>query len=221
MLSKPLPNERQHIQCRLVRLEVHRLRIVETALGRSTVFLVEIPYAAFRPAIRHHQQPRFSTHVAIEKFHYKFIARLRPGLKLENIADEAIVDHHVDRKAETLSPAINHRLNPPFARLNNANKSGVVAIDRTSNLAREAATIVRIIKVNIIDGPACRLQLSSKVAHCRKNQSDLALMVKDIRRLIIEFHHQHNCIRWFDIAQRRQAMAELIAQNGYENFHTD
>jgi hypothetical protein len=109
MRTEALRNEREDIARQGIGREVHRLGIVEPVLRRLAILLVEIPLPTLGRAAGRHQQAGLAPHLAVEIFHHEIIACLRPGLKFEDAADEAIVSHHLDRKAEALRPAIDHR----------------------------------------------------------------------------------------------------------------
>ena len=198
---------------------MERLGVVEPALGRGAIVLVEVPLTALGLAVRVHQQPGLAAHVAVEEFHHQFVARLRPGLELEDTANEAVVGQHVDGKAERPRPAIDRGLDPPFARFDDADAARAMPRHRSSHFAGEAAAIVRVVESDVIDRPSGSAKLGGEMAHRRQDERDLPLVVANVNGLVVDLHHQHHRVGRIDSAQRGEAMRQLVAEDWDEESH--
>ena len=185
-------------------------------LGRSFAVLgVKVP-ALTNGLVAIHQQPGLAPHLAIEELHRQSLAIVSPFGKLGDRADEAVVGQDFDRARKLVVPFVHRRPHPPFARLDHADATGCVALDRAGDLAGETPGIFRIVERHVIDGPAFTPQRRGEVAHGREDQDDLLLVVLDVSRLLPNLHHQDHGLLGRRLSQGRKSARKLIAEDGNE-----
>src|SRR6056297_1771272 len=77
----------------------------------------------------------------------------------------------------------------------------------------DALAGLRIIQPRIGDLPAILTQFLGKMAHGRENQRDLLGVVGHISALVHHLGHDHDIPGFIGLAQRRQSVAQLVAQH--------
>ncbi len=220
MVGEALLDEIKHLARHSIRREAHRVRVDGALAWRLAVLLVEVPDAALG-LIPVHQQAGLAAHLAVEMLHDEFVPALRPGLEIEDRAEEAVVLDDLHRQPEPMPPALDRLLHAPLAGLDDADPLGLVPADGPLDLAVEAAAVAALAKRDVIDRPAIPFEFGGEVPHRRQDQRDLRLVMSDVGRLLGDLHHQHHRILLRDITERGEIMVTLVAEDGDQDHASE
>ena len=154
-----------------------------------------------------------TAHVSIKMLHAWRLAALEPRLKAFATAQEAVIFAPLHRHAAARRPLPQHIQHTPLTRLCHHHLGRSMSLHRALQLASQRAAVTRCIEFDVIHAhPACA-QLRCKVAHCRQHQRYFLGMMRHITAFGLHLGHQHHVVGHVHIAQRRQAVGQLIAQH--------
>ena len=184
-------DEGQHLGGGLVGREGRRLRHGQRQVGRFAIVGVIVPPAADRLAA-FHQHVMMTAHLAIEELHAKLLAALGPAFEHAGRAHEPVVVPDLDIDSQLVFPAAHRRKDTVLAGLGQDQPFGAVPCHRARHLTGKAAAVGLVIKPDIVDGDAFLAKFVGKVAHCREQEGDLALVMADIGDFLDHLGHQHD-----------------------------
>ena len=163
-----------------------------------------------------HQKPGLASHLAIEELHPQRLATVRPSAELVPRADEALVRQDRDRQPSLRLPGIDQLAHPPLTGFRHDNAAGPRLSRDARHLTREAAAVLSIVEPHIAHGPPVSLQFGCEVAHRRKQERNLLLVVPNVSRLLRHLGHDDDITRLVAGPKAGQVKAQLIAENGNE-----
>jgi hypothetical protein len=186
-------------------------------LFRATaIFGVVVPFAADRLVI-FHQQPGFAAHIAIEIFHPQFPPPSGPLVKGGQRIDEAGIGKNPRADGQSIPPLLHRLFHAPFARFGYLHTARGMPFNGAQDFAGKASRVGRIIKADVIDRPSSAAQFFGKVAHGRKDQRDLGLVMAHIGRLFGHLHHQDYGVIRPAVGKAGDIRRKLITKDRDEN----
>ena len=218
MIGKAPFDERHHRSCRFVRRKPPPRGWNSTCRKPLAVRPVIVPFAA-RWLIAFHEEPMFAPHLAIKMFHPPAAAPGSPDSEPRTAREEAMIGTDFHRRAGECFPAFDHRLDAPFRRFRHYNAARAMPRNGALDLGCEAAGIVGRVEPYIVDRQTALPERLREVAHRRKHQHDLLLVMPDVGVFLHHLHHQDGVTAWTEVLQRGQLQRQLVTENNSQDGH--
>ena len=164
---------------------------------RFAIFLIVVPFAAFG-LITLHQQASLAAHFAVEELHPIGFSVLGPLCKPLARAEEPIIIANLKRNANLGGPTSHHICDPPFSGLGRNDAIRLMQGDGAGQLSAKGSAIGRIVEGNIVNLKTLLPKGLCKVAHGRKDQDNLLLMMGDIAGLLLDLGHKNDVMGRID-----------------------